>query len=137
MATLVDTNVLIDVATRDTTWLSWSRKWLARRKDEDGLAINQIVYAEFAYRYDSPREVEELLPADEFRRADLPWQAAFAAARAFRRYRGAGGNRARILPDFLIGAHAAVLGYAILTRDPSGYREYFPMVPLIAPDTHP
>jgi predicted nucleic acid-binding protein len=136
MATLVDTNVLIDIAVRDKVWRDWSRKWLAICRDEGALILNQIVYAEFAYRYDTVEEVDAVLPPEEFRRSQLPWRAAFVAAKAFRRYRNDGGSRRRILPDFLIGAHAAIGGFAILSRDTAVYRSYFPTVPLIAPDTH-
>ncbi len=137
MATLIDTNVLIDVAVRDPDWLAWSRKELERARRAGAMLINQIIYSEFAVRYETPEEVDQLIPADEFRREGLPWAAAFAASRAFSLYRRAGGKREKVLPDFLVGAHAAIRGYALLTRDPSGYRRYFPTVPLISPDTHP
>ncbi len=137
MATLVDTNVLIDVAVRSPYWLPWSRSRLKDAKKSGSLIINQIVYSEFAIRYDSIDEVDALLPEDEFRRESLPFEAAFAAAKAFGVYRRAGGPREKVLPDFLIGAHAAVRGYTILTRDSAGYASYFPMVELITPDTHP
>lgn len=137
MATLVDTNVLVDLAVRDPQWLRWSRSQLERARAQGALLVNQVIYSEFSTRYETLDEVDRLIPADEFRREGLPWGAAFAAARAFALYRRAGGRRERLLPDFLIGAHAVVRGYAILTRDTSGFRRYFPTVPLIAPDTHP
>jgi len=135
MAILVDTNVLVDVAVRDSDWLAWSRKQLGLAKGS--LIINPVIYAEFSVRYHSVEEVEYLLPEAEFRRESLPWFAAFAAGAAFRKYRLAGGGRERVLPDFLIGAHAVVRGYSILTRDPKGYRSYFSGVELITPETHP
>ncbi|MBA3449230.1 MAG: type II toxin-antitoxin system VapC family toxin [Pseudaminobacter sp.] len=137
MATLVDTNVLIDIAVRDPAWLKWSRPRLETARRNGSVLINQIIYSEFSMRYDTIDEVDGALPEDEFRRESLPWEAAFAASKAFARYRRLGGSREKVLPDFLIGAHAAIRGYAILTRDPSGYRTYFPTVELIAPDTHP
>lgn len=137
MTVLVDTNVLVDIAVRDPVWLPWSRGMIARIADSEALAINPIIYAEFSVRYDNIDEVNYLLPEQEFRREGLPWAAAFAAGAAFRVYRKGGGGRDRVLPDFLIGAHAAIRGYAILTRDPGGYRSYFPGVPLITPETHP
>lgn len=137
MAVLVDTNVLVDIAVRDPAWLTWSRSMLARVASREPLTINPIIYAEFSVRYDDIDEVDYLLPEREFRRESLPWTAAFAAGAAFRVYRKGGGVRDRVLPDFLIGAHAAIRGYAILTRDPKGYRSYFPDVPLITPETHP
>lgn len=137
MTALVDTNVLVDVAVRDPTWLSWSRSMLFRLAASQPLVINPVIYAEFSVRYDDVDIVDSLLPETDFRREGLPWFAAFAAGAAFRRYRTAGGARERVLPDFLIGAHAAVRGYSILTRDAKGYRAYFPDVPLITPETHP
>ena len=135
MAILVDTNVLVDIAVRDKNWLEWSRRQLAAAQGL--LIINQVIYSEFSVRYSSPDEVDFLLPADDFQRESLPWAAAFAAGAAFRRYRQSGGGRDRVLPDFLIGAHAVIRGYSILTRDPKGYRSYFPTVELITPETHP
>ncbi len=137
MSVLVDTNVLIDVAVRDPQWLAWSRAKLIGLWRETVPLINPVIYAEFSVRYQSVEEVDELLPDDQFRSESLPWLAAFAAGRAFRVYREAGGRRDRVLPDFLIGAHAAIRGYSILTRDAGGYRAYFPGVELITPDTHP
>jgi predicted nucleic acid-binding protein len=135
MAILVDTNVLVDIAVRDENWRDWSRRQLAAA--EGALIINPVIYAEFSVRYGSMEEVETLLPEEEFHRENLPWTAAFAAGAAFRKYRQSGGGRERVLPDFLIGAHAVVRGYTILTRDPKGYRSYFPTVELITPETHP
>jgi predicted nucleic acid-binding protein len=137
VATLIDTNVLIDIAARDPVWLQWSRLKLERARKDGSVLINQIIYSEFSIRYETLEEVESALPADEFRREGLPWHAAFAAAKAFALYRRLGGSREKILPDFLIGAHAAIRGYSLLTRDPSGYRTYFPDLDIIAPDTHP
>jgi predicted nucleic acid-binding protein len=137
VATLVDTNVLIDVAVRDPVWLGWSRRRLREARERGSILINQIVLAEFSIRYDRPDDVDAALPGDEFRREGLPWAAAFAASRVFRLYRQSGGAREKILPDFFIGAHAAIRGYTVLTRDPGGYRTYFPSVELISPETHP
>src|SRR5690606_32598277 len=107
LAVLVDTNVLVDIAVRDPVWLTWSRSMLARVASREPLTINPIIYAEFSVRYDDIDEVDYLLPEREFRRESLPWTAAFAAGAAFRVYRKGGGVRDRVLPDFLIGAHAA------------------------------
>lgn len=137
MATLVDTNVLIDIAVRDPAWIAWSRARLREARIRGSVIINQIIYAEFSLRYENPRQVDAALPPDEFRREGLPWAAAFAASRAFRFYRSRGGRREQVLPDFLIGAHAVIRGYTLLTRDVAGYRAYFPTLNIIAPDTHP
>jgi len=137
MATLVDTNVLIDVAFRDPEWRDWSRARMAEALRMGALVINPVIFSEFSYRYESLEEVDALLDPSEFQREHLPWDSAFAAGRAFRIYRANGGSRERTLPDFLIGAHAVVRGYRLLTRDPAGYRSYFPSLDIIAPDTHP
>jgi hypothetical protein len=133
VATLVDTNVLIDIAVRDPLWLRWSRPQIEQARKRGSVVINQIIYAEFAMRYATIAEIDSVLPEDEFRREGLPFEAAFAASKAFALYRRQGGARERVLPDFLIGAHAAVRGYPILTRDPAGFRNYFPGVELITP----
>lgn len=130
---LVDSNVLLDVITTDRRWFSWSAGALANLASQDVLIINPIVYAEVAGGFISVEAVEEALSSD-FRRDGLPYAAAFLAGQAFRRYRRAGGARRSPLPDFYIGAHAAVAGYALLTRDPARYRTYFPRLALIAPD---
>ncbi|MBU2483526.1 MAG: type II toxin-antitoxin system VapC family toxin [Alphaproteobacteria bacterium] len=137
MATLVDTNVLIDIAFRDPDWRDWSRDRMAEALKQGALVINPVIFSEFSYRYESLEEVDALLDPSEFQREHLPWASAFAAGRAFRFYRSNGGSRERTLPDFLIGAHAVVRGYRLLTRDPNGYRSYFPTLDIIAPDTHP
>ncbi len=133
---LVDTNVLVDVAVKDPHWAEWSRAALAQAFDR-GLVVNPIVFSEFSVRYETYDAAVDALDMDEFQRENLPWEAAYAAGQAFRLYRLRGGTKQKVLPDFLIGAHAAVRGYSVLTRDPQGYRTYFPGVEVIAPDTHP
>jgi predicted nucleic acid-binding protein len=130
---LVDSNVILDLVERDPRWLSWSLAALARLADQAVLVINPIIYAEVAIGFDGPEEVETALPADAYRREPLPYEAAFAAGKAFLAYRRRGGARTSPLPDFYIGAHAAVRGYQLLTRDAARYRTYFPTVELIAP----
>lgn len=130
---LVDTNVLIDVATEDPAWFDWSAGKLAALGDREPLAIDPIVYAEFSAHFDTPEQVEDVLAAFRFERLALPWEAAFLAGKAFRLYRRRGGKRAAPLPDFFIGAHAAVAGIGLLTRDPRRFRDYFPRLKLIAP----
>lgn len=136
MATLVDTNVLIDVAYRDPHWMQWSKMAMAQRVAE-GLVINPVIFAEFSYHFDSADSAEAALDIDGLNREHLPWESAYLAGRAFRLYRRRGGARQGTLPDFFIGAHAAVRGYSVLTRDPFGFREYFPALSIVAPDTHP
>ena len=131
---LVDTNVLLDIATEDTVWFSWSSGQLARLINGRDAAINPVNYAELAPLYGSARELDlNLVPTSDFRRLLLPFSAGFPAARAFKAYRKAGGQRISPLPDFFIGAHAEAEGLALLTRDGSRYRTYFPKVKLICP----
>lgn len=130
---LVDTNVLIDVTTENAVWADWSADHLARAIDSDGVAINQIIYAEFSLAYRHERDVDLALATLPAKRLDVPWPAAFLAGKAFALYRSRGGLRTAPLPDFFIGAHAAVSGLTLLTRDATRYREYFPKLKLIAP----
>lgn len=130
---LVDSNVLLDVATVDPTWSDWSSATLERLADEAILVINALVYAEVSVGFSTIEAVEEALPRDLFRREDLPYEAAFLAGKCFLEYRRGGGAKRSPLPDFYIGAHAAVAGYRLLTRDASRYRTYFPRLDLIAP----
>ena len=99
MATLVDTNVLIDVAVRDPVWLKWSRPKIETARKQGSLVINQIIYAEFSIRYETIDDVDDVLPEDEYRREGLPFEAAFAASRAFSIYRRQGGSREKIMPN--------------------------------------
>ncbi len=130
---LVDSNVVLDVAYRDPRWGLWSRSAIAEAASESVLVINPIVYAEISIGYRSVEDLEELVPAEVFRREPLPYEAAFLAGKCFLNYRRRGGRRTSPLPDFYIGAHAAVRGYRLLTRDVARYRTYFPSLALIAP----
>ena len=133
MAVLVDSHVILDVATNDPTWGSWSAEALARAADESVLVINPIVFAEVSVAFDRVEDLEQALPPEIYRRDPLPYEAAFLAGKSFLRYRRRGGRRASPLPDFYIGAHAAVAGHQLLTRDARRYRTYFPRIVLIAP----
>lgn len=131
---LVDTNVLLDVATQDAVWFDWSSGQLASLINSRGAAINPVIYAELAPLYRNARELDlNLVPPSEFRRLPLPFSAGFPAARAFHAYRKSGGQRTAPLPDFFIGAHAEAEGLVLLTRDAARYRTYFPKVKLICP----
>jgi predicted nucleic acid-binding protein len=130
---LVDSNVILDVLTEDRQWYAWSAEALEQRADHSWLAINPIIYAEVSVRFGHIETLEAALPSDMFQRATLPWEAAFLAGKCFTRYRRGGGARRSPLPDFYIGAHAAVRGWGLLTRDPARYRTYFPTLGLISP----
>ena len=131
--TLVDSNILIDVLSADFAWGEWSSQALAQLGSEGPLFVNAVIYAEVSQRYSRKELLDHELPADVFIRKNIPWSAAFLAGKAFTDYRRRGGNRRSPLPDFFIGAHAAVEGLRLLTRDASRYRTYFPTVDLIAP----
>jgi predicted nucleic acid-binding protein len=131
--TLIDTNVLFDYLSEDAEWFDWSASMLRDAADRGPVVINPIIYAELSVRYDGIEAVEEALPQEYFVRAPLPWEAAFLAATCFATYRKRGGTRSSPLPDFFIGAHAAVEGLRLLTRDPRRYRSYFPKLKILAP----
>ena len=133
-AVLVDSNVILDVLTEDRRWFEWSSARLTECSETGSLIINPIIYAEVSIRFDRIEDVNAALPAEFFHRAQLPWEAAFLAGKCFVQYRRHGGQRAAPLPDFYIGAHAAVAGLTLLTRDATRYRTYFPRLRLIAPD---
>jgi len=131
--TLVHSNVLLDVLTDDDTWGTWSQTNLARARDAGQLVINPLVYAEVSTGFAKIEDLDEALPVADFDREALPYQAGFVAGKAFLVYRQRGGERRSQLADFYIGAHAAVRGYRLLTRDAARYRTYFPTVELVAP----
>jgi len=133
LTVLVDSNVLLDVFTEDPEWSAWSGQALADCAERSQLAINPLVYAEISIRFERIEELEDALPARDFVRLPLPWEAAFLAGKCFVRYRRRSGRRRSPLPDFYIGAHAAVAGLTLLTRDATRYRTYFPGLEIIAP----
>jgi predicted nucleic acid-binding protein len=130
---LVDSNVLLDVLTADPSWGTWSAEQLQLCLDAGPVAINVIIYGEIAFAVERIEEVEELLPSHLYNYRAIPKEAAFLAAHAHAAYRGRGGQRQMILPDFLIGAHALVEEIPLLTRDQRRYRQAFPGLKLISP----
>jgi hypothetical protein len=134
MATLADTNVLLDIATNDATWSDWSLNALDDAALEGPIVINPVVYAEFSVGYRRIEEVDRLLGATEIALVEIPRAALFLAGKVFRRYRRRGGQKAGVLPDFFIGAHAAVACLPLITRDRKRFQRYFPTVRLITPE---
>ncbi|HEU4658229.1 MAG TPA: type II toxin-antitoxin system VapC family toxin [Capillimicrobium sp.] len=132
MTTLVDANVLLDVIEEDPHWFGWSSHAIQAAAAAGPLAINPIIYAEVSLGYDTIEELDHVL--EPFVRLQLPYEAGFLAARCYERYRRAGGIRRSPLPDFYIGAHAAIEGHALLTRDAARYRTYFPALHVVSPD---
>jgi predicted nucleic acid-binding protein len=132
--TLVDTNVLLDVVTEDAAWADWSQRQLEAAAVRGPLLINDVVYAELSVGFLRKEEVDEALAIARAETAAIPREALFLAGKAFQRYRTGGGMRTGVLPDFFVGAHAAVAGLPLLTRDMRRYRAYFPTVHLISPE---
>ena len=132
-ATLVDSNVLLDLLTEDDEWFDWSSSTLSELADRGPLAINPIIYAEVAAGFNRIEVLDVALPPDYYRRLPLPWEAAFLAGQCFVKYRRRGGTRRSPPPDFYIGAHAAIAGLTLLTRDARRYQRYFPTLRIIAP----
>jgi predicted nucleic acid-binding protein len=130
---LVDANVLLDVATEDPEWFAWSSAALEREANQAIMVINPLIYAEVSIGFDTIEALEDSLPSSLYRREPLPYEAAFLAGKCFVAYRRRGGARRSPLPDFYTGAHAAVSGFRLLTRDVRRYRQHFPTVELIAP----
>jgi len=130
---LVDSNVLLDVITEDQRWAQWSSTALERCAEEDVLCINPVIYAEVSIGFERIEDLEAALPTDLVERLPIPYEAAFLAGKCFLDYRRRGGSRKSTLPDFFIGAHAAVQDMQLLTRDAARYRSCFPKLRLITP----
>jgi predicted nucleic acid-binding protein len=134
MDILVDSNVILDILTEDKKWFTWSSETLTYYAEHNELVINPIIYAEVSIRFERIEDLEDVLSPSYFRRDSIPWEAAFLAGKCFLAYRRRGGRRRSPLPDFFIGAHAAVAGIRLLTREVSRYRTYFPTLNLIVPE---
>jgi predicted nucleic acid-binding protein len=131
--TLIDTNVLLDLVTDDPVWAVWSAHQLEAASLQGRLVINDVVYAELSIRYARIEDLDRMVGDATLKIEAMPRAALFLAGKAFERYRRSGGTRTGVLPDFFIGAHAAVANLPLLTRDPRRYRTYYPTVTLLAP----
>ena len=130
---LIDSNVILDVATNDPKWSEWSGNAIAECAERTILLLNPIIYAEVSIGYASIESLDTALPAAIYRREALPWEAGFLAGKAFLAYKQRGGLRTAPLPDIYIAAHAAIERLAILTRDVARYRSYFPTIEILSP----
>ena len=128
---LVDTCVITDIAEPNSQWFEWSARTLERLDSHSNFLINPVIYAEASIGYDTVEEVEEVFATLSFTSVEMPREALFLAGRAFLQYRRNKGTKASVLPDFFIGAHAAIEGYRLLTRDQGRFRTYFPTLDLI------
>lgn len=133
MAIMIDSNVILDIATKDPIWFDWSATILSELAETNNIVINTIIYAEVSIGFERIEDVESLFLRNYFSREAIPWEASFLAGKCFIDYRRRGGNKSSPLPDFFIGAHAAVKGYKLLTRDIARYQTYFPKLELITP----
>lgn len=131
---LVDTNVLVDILQDDRDWADWSVGQLRAQSQVHELAINPVIYAELSLNFASVAALDAAVDSMGLQLKDLPRPALFLAGKAFVKYRRAGGIKGNVLADFFVGAHAAVMGWAILTRDGRRYKNYFPRVALVVPD---
>ncbi|MGX5844977.1 type II toxin-antitoxin system VapC family toxin [Mesorhizobium sp. ArgA1] len=132
--TLVDANILLDLVTDDPKWADWTLAQLEAASLNGPLLINDAVYAELAVRYDRIENLDAFIDEAGLEIAPIPRDALFLAGKVFTQYRRSGGSRTGVLPDFFIGAHAAVNGLPLLTRDVGRYRTYFPSMKLITPN---
>ncbi|MCX7140544.1 MAG: type II toxin-antitoxin system VapC family toxin [Proteobacteria bacterium] len=131
---LVDTNVLVDVLENDPEWADWSIGQLRAQSQVQRLAINPIIYSELSLTFSTVEALDKAIENMGLSVIEVPRPALFLAGKAFVRYRRQGGTKSNVLGDFFIGAHAAVSGHVILTRDTRRFAAYFPSVKLIAPD---
>lgn len=127
--------MLLDVITGDEQWANWSAEQIAAAMDTGRVVINPLIYAEVSVGYKTVEELDELLPSGDYEREPLPYVAGFTAGKAFLRYRRGGGDKRSLMPDFYIGAHAAIAGYRLLTRDVPRYRTYFPAIDIVGPES--
>jgi hypothetical protein len=132
---LADTNVLLDVVTNDPKWAAWSQSRLDAAALTQTVAINDVIYAELSLAFERIEELDAMIEKAGLRHEPIPRESLFLAAKAFLSYRRKGGAKGGVLPDFFIGAHAAVLDIPLLTRDTARYETYFPNLALIAPET--
>ncbi len=132
MKTLVDTNVILDIITRDKTWSSWSEDALRRAAEHSTLAINPIIFAEVSMKFARIEDADAALAG--FAREPLPFEAGFLTGKVFLAYKRSGAARSRSpMPDFYVGAHAVIGRMHLLTRDAARYRTYFPGLTIVAP----
>lgn len=133
---LVDSNVILDILLDDPNWAEWSEKTLSQYGETYDLLINPIVYTELSIGFKRIEELEEAIAIADFQMMEIPKEALFLAGKAFLQYRRNKGTKSSPLPDFFIGAHAAVLQVDLITRDVARYRTYFPTVNLISPQVN-
>ena len=132
---LIDSCVVTDLASPESTWFEWSATTLERLDQDNTMVINPIIYAECSVGFERIEEVEALFGHLGFISKPIPKEALFLAGKAFLQYKKRKGGKTNVLPDFFIGAHAAIANYPLITRDKGRFSTYFPSVELIMPDS--
>jgi predicted nucleic acid-binding protein len=130
---LVDTNVLVDVLQNDPQWADWSVAQMRAQSSLHVLVINPIIYAELSLSFSTLEGLDDVVGTLALELREIPRPALFLAAKAYAQYRRRGGSKQQVLPDFFIGAHAAVEGWPLLTRDASRFKTYLPTLDVLAP----
>ena len=130
---LVDTNVLVDVLQNDPQWADWSIAQMRAQSSLHALVINPIIYAEVSLSFSTIEALDDVVGTLALELREIPRPALFLAAKAFAQYRRRGGSKLQVLPDFFIGAHAALEGWPLLTRDARRFKTYFPTLEVLAP----
>jgi predicted nucleic acid-binding protein len=130
---MVDTNVLVDVLQNDPQWADWSIAQMRAQSSLHALVINPIIYAEVSLSFSTIEALDDVVGTLALELREIPRPALFLAAKAFAQYRRRGGSKLQVLPDFFIGAHAAVEGWPLLTRDARRFKTYFPTLEVLAP----
>ena len=130
---LVDTNVLVDILQNDPQWADWSIAQIRAQSSLHALVINPIIYAEVSLSFSTIEALDDVVGTLALELREIPRPALFLAAKAFAQYRRRGGSKLQVLPDFFIGAHAAVEGWPLLTRDARRFKTYFPTLEVLAP----
>lgn len=133
MSVLIDSNILLDIFTEDKQWYDWSSSKVMLYAETETLVINPVIYAEISIGFQKIEDIEAAIPTEFIRREDIPYEAAFLAGKCFKKYKAAGGQKSSPLPDFFIGAHAAIMQWSLITRDKGRFTTYFPKLNIISP----
>lgn len=133
MSIIIDSNIILDILTEDRIWFKWSSERLEEYAENNELIINQIIYAEISIKFSRIEELDGVIKEANIKCENLPWEAGFLAGKCFMQYKKRGGGKGSVLPDFYIGAHAAITRRAILTRDKGRYSTYFSNLSIISP----
>jgi predicted nucleic acid-binding protein len=133
MSVIVDSNIILDILTEDKEWYDWSSEQLINLSEDNELIINQVIYSEISIRFSSIEDLDDVISESGFKCENLPWEASFLAGKCFMQYKKNSGAKSSPLPDFYIGAHAAITKRPILTRDKARYKTYFNRLKIISP----